>query len=274
MAYANEGDVSSCLEMFRLNIGLCRIRKDEPFLVQQLVRIAIGSLSVQTIQQVLGVLPVDEDLIEFLEEVVQSVSFDESYYLSMESERVYMAEIWEETNIAELLDWIGHPRDYAALEYWDIGRYFFAMHLDRKYFIETIPVEIEYLSRPYLEIDWSEVEKRFQDVPKLFFNSYTAIEYLINTRKTVETMNMNLQIATLALQLHRMQLETGEFPENLDGLDEEMMSDSFSGERLRYVKQENGFLLYSVGKNGIDDGGVKHPGRKQDDLSLVYSFGL
>lgn len=38
MAYANEGDVSSRLEMFRLNIGLCRIRKDEPFLVQQLVR--------------------------------------------------------------------------------------------------------------------------------------------------------------------------------------------------------------------------------------------
>jgi len=51
----------------------------------------------------------------------------------------------------------------------------------------------------------------------------------------------------------------GKYPEALDDLLGRFISgiplDPFSGEPFRYVLEERGYLLYSVGPNGIDEEG-------------------
>lgn len=74
--------------------------------------------------------------------------------------------------------------------------------------------------------------------------------------------NGRVRVALLqtAIALHRYQLQAGRYPESLDALVPEFLDalpiDLFSDEPLIYRREGDGFVLYSVGPNFIDDGGV------------------
>jgi hypothetical protein len=84
--------------------------------------------------------------------------------------------------------------------------------------------------------------------------------------------------AAIACALERYRLANGQFPENLDALVPKFMSvlphDVISGGSYKYHLTSNGwFVLYSVGWNETDDGGV--PGNtlfddKQGDWVWQY----
>jgi hypothetical protein len=50
------------------------------------------------------------------------------------------------------------------------------------------------------------------------------------------------------------------YPESLEHLVGEAVTkvpiDPFIGKAFHYQREENGFVVYSVGENGVDDGGV------------------
>ena len=74
--------------------------------------------------------------------------------------------------------------------------------------------------------------------------------------------------AAMALEVY--QKEKGAYPETLAGLVpgylREVPVDVFSGEALRYRRQGEGYVVYSVGKNGVDDGGER--GLEKDDVAV------
>lgn len=83
----------------------------------------------------------------------------------------------------------------------------------------------------------------------------------------------------LALAIYRV--EQGGYPETLGALVPDVLDavpvDSFDGQALVYRKTEDGFLLYSLGPNGVDDGGsrtdegggARFEGR---DLDMEYDY--
>ena len=77
--------------------------------------------------------------------------------------------------------------------------------------------------------------------------------------------------ATLALAAYRA--DHGHYPSGLSSLCPtylpQLPKDPFSGNDFRYVPRENDCLLYSVGANGADDGGVREdPPSNKDDISI------
>jgi len=84
--------------------------------------------------------------------------------------------------------------------------------------------------------------------------------------------------AALACALERYRLSNGQFPEKLEALQPQLLSelphDILTGEAYKYRRTDNAtFLLYSVGWNEKDDGGV--PGKsffdeKQGDWVWSY----
>src|SRR5205807_2515607 len=85
-----------------------------------------------------------------------------------------------------------------------------------------------------------------------------------------EQLGRNLQVA-FALAIH--QRETGGYSRALAELSpkylDKVPDDLFTGKPLVYRPEETGFLLYSVGPNGKDDGG-RGPGDdpKGDDIAI------
>jgi hypothetical protein len=68
------------------------------------------------------------------------------------------------------------------------------------------------------------------------------------------------QIAITVIALKRFELKHAQYPENLSQLIPDFMAavpiDPMSGDPLHYRRQsDDAFLLYSVGENGVDDGG-------------------
>jgi hypothetical protein len=68
------------------------------------------------------------------------------------------------------------------------------------------------------------------------------------------------QLTVAAIALKRFQLKHGNFPEKISELTPEFLAsvplDPVDGQPLRYRRNADGtYLLYSVGANGVDDGG-------------------
>ena len=90
-------------------------------------------------------------------------------------------------------------------------------------------------------------------------------------RTSLQTRRVNVSLTHLVFALETYRRDKGGYPDALDALREgyiaEVPLDPFSGEALRYVKEDEKYLLYSVGPNGIDDEGRNHSDEpKGDDI--------
>lgn len=76
--------------------------------------------------------------------------------------------------------------------------------------------------------------------------------------------SMRLDLTTLAMALAVYRGEHGTFPKALGQLVPDLLDavpfDRFTGDPLRYERRGNGYLLYSVGADGTDDGGNNSEG--------------
>ena len=66
----------------------------------------------------------------------------------------------------------------------------------------------------------------------------------------------------VGIACERYRLKHGRWPKSLDDLADfgfaKTPVDPFDGQPLRYLIEADGVIIYSVGKNGIDDGGDTH----------------
>ncbi len=91
------------------------------------------------------------------------------------------------------------------------------------------------------------------------------------TVQYAEAARMEMQLARVALGLRLHQLENGAFPDSLGAVApkylKEIPRDSFADTPLKYRKEGSGYVLYSVGRDEVDDHGAeKIPGSKTWDM--------
>ncbi len=100
------------------------------------------------------------------------------------------------------------------------------------------------------------------------------------TAEDVATARLDVTRLAFALRVHHA--ETGAFPKSLDALVPKYASkvptDAITGKPLRYERSKDGFLLYSVGRNGRDDGGRGYDDRPEhdresDDIAIRFPAG-
>jgi hypothetical protein len=96
-------------------------------------------------------------------------------------------------------------------------------------------------------------------------------------RKTMAAETSKRVVIT-AIALKRFQLRRGNFPEKLSELVPEFFSspplDSVDGKLLRYRHEADGtFLLYSVGEDGVDDGGDSTPAKPTTSVTWFWQRG-
>jgi hypothetical protein len=131
-----------------------------------------------------------------------------------------------------------------------------------------VVVELEKIDRT--QVTWDEVrqnENRFcQYQLRTRFNpilwAMTRLEAWSSSRRA-EMRNRrivaHLRLLTAELALHSYQSEQGHSPARLEQLAPQYLasvpSDPFSGRPLVYRPQGNNWLVYSVGEDGVDDGG-------------------
>jgi hypothetical protein len=73
--------------------------------------------------------------------------------------------------------------------------------------------------------------------------------------------------------VERFRIKHGRLPTSLDELVPEFLNavpdDPFDGRPLRFISDERGCTVYSIGVDGIDDGGVEDSDRRESDIAFT-----
>ncbi len=115
-------------------------------------------------------------------------------------------------------------------------------------------------------------ETTADDVTHFMFGLVTPAFQVLMAEEDRATMR--LQLAELAYALTEYRGMRGRYPKRLDDLSprfvEEVPEDLFTEKELRYESTADGYLLYSLGPNGIDDGGCNdcEGDPEADDLAI------
>ena len=86
-----------------------------------------------------------------------------------------------------------------------------------------------------------------------------------------------LRTAQTAIAVQRYRLAKGKLPQQLKNLVPDYLdvvpTDPFDGKELRYKKPDRGFVVYSIGEDLSDDGGVEMP-RNAKERQLIRNWDI
>jgi hypothetical protein len=120
-------------------------------------------------------------------------------------------------------------------------------------------------------LSWYELEHRRRNTigTTLVYASLGPVDSLARAKIQSELQTAGIRLGIAA---YRARLRSGSFPETIDAIPQDLLPiepiDGFTGERLKYRIWDGVPLIYSVGRDRVDNKGMIHPGSRmlQEDV--------
>jgi hypothetical protein len=280
LAELQNGQSEQALDDVKLSLRLVESVRNEPFLISHLVRIAILQITLQPVYEGLAEHKWSDAQLVMLDSELSKLDFLADYKLSMRGEMGVHGGIIRflrrhPGQFLNLANDVSGNRNMSAGEFavdtamhWHLvpSGWFYQNQLHCARAMEEF-----YL--PVADVD----QQTFK--PAMVLRANAAVE---TERKKLTPFNIlervllpalgsaaikfayaqsSTDLARTAIALERYRLAHGEFPESLDALAPQIMEkipqDVIGGQPLHYRRTDDGqFVLYSVGWNETDDGGV------------------
>lgn len=190
---------------------------------------------------------------------LDSINLFQDYLRAIESETLHQIESWNQAvsqpsdshlqpRFTQFHRWF-YPKGWARLNQVALYRVYTSVGIprvnaDAQTFVpdSVQPVEEQWISRGPLIAPDSFKDLVLQIASRFAFTQTTVLQ------------------AKIACAIERFRIDTGTFPSSLDALVPNYLSrppvDPGSGKPFIYQTIDNSYLLYSVGWNGLDDGGI------------------
>jgi len=278
IAELQNGQSEQALADVKLSLRLLAVSRSEPFLISQLVRLAMWQIALQPIWQGCVQHAWSDAQLAALEAELAKLDFPADYTLSLRGE---MALLDTETDYLRR-----HPEELEEMsgEHSEDGQN--QVNLPGGLIAHLIPAGWFYQNQfrcnrimvdfylPVADVSqgiFSPAMARSGDAalaadtksagPYNVFERLT-LPWLANAAKKFAYGQASVNLARTAIALERYRLAHGEFPESLDALAPQFIAqvppDVIGGKPLKYRRTSDGqFILYSVGWNETDDGGVQ-----------------
>ena len=280
------GQTNRAFEDVRLMLWLAQSMENEPFLISQLVRIAAQQIATQPVWEGLARHQWSEAQLKEMQEWFLRVNFAESLSHSMDAERTgaiaYMQNVIRRNNLGEALaalepslelntgpDGALAPRPPKRLIGWIIPRgwLYFEMVSHSSMLDGLVANGWDANAKVFHPRTLDENEKDFEaklNVVSATWNHHVLARLLLPALTRVSMKFSRAQAtanqAALACALERYHLAHGSYPESLSQLVPEYLAQipnqAVSEEPMKYLHTPGGYVLYSVGWDGVDDGGA------------------
>jgi hypothetical protein len=266
--------------MFRLDDGL----KDEPLLISQLVRLSGVSFILQPVGEGLAEHRWSEAQLRVLQDRLQKTDLLASIVRSTYGERdILVNPTFDRGNMNPRgIDMF--PRGWARLEQLSMNRAFHDMVFSRidlaaREISPSVNHSIDLAFKQFSDGNWFRIVVIQHSLfAKMLLPAYSRVAQKAAFAQSEEDMAM------LACALERYRLAEGHYPEQLNALVPSFVAvlphDIINGQPLKYRRNDDGrFILYSIGWNEKDDGGVvatnkeKHQDVLQGDWVWQYPEG-
>jgi hypothetical protein len=247
---AAAGNSNGCANDICLILGLAATLKSEPGAMSQLMRIAIVGIAEQTLERALNWISLDESMLQRLSTGFADSLNPNSLEFMFVGERVRMTRLY----IMEGIDSRIHALRLSGVFEQYLPFYFDVMETNFTLAAAGPPMSLK-------------MEKASDE----FFDQYTngqtwktlglyGLGHLANRDAEVKA---NARLALTALAVEQYRLSQRKVPQKLVELTpqflREVPADPYDGAPLRYRALTNGYVIYSVGSDGRDDGGKEKP---------------
>lgn len=280
------GDITTALRAIKDMARVAALRRDDPLLTGQLVRIACYSLCLSEVERLLSRASLAEPQILELQAVVSTLSAMDGFHRAMIGER------------ASGLAWFRNPNRFTGAGSSTEGNDpvnrsgsasgMFGLRLSvmeraaQALYLETF--EHVFTNAPpdsaaRLQVvgkvmgNFGAQAKRFP--PKIFSGTELPTLFLDAQRFCRLEAQREAALTALAVERYRL-LHEGRLPEALSELLPDLLPevprDPFDDQPLRYRRLEQGYVVYSVGPDRTDHGGREKPkkgGTSQFDVTFT-----
>jgi len=242
MMRADEGKIDAAVVSLEDSVKLAQSLANEPLIISQVVRFYCNRRNIGVLERLLSRTGLPDDALVRLAPAFISIDNPACIRRAIIGERCDTVNtIQHMFTFIPLWDFIGF-QDRFLLAYLDqSGRLLDAAHGD-------YPAGLDVANS---------LEERFDDSIQADASALVAGLAGISTRDA--EMCADSRCAVTALCVERYRLSHGELPHKLDELVplylKTVPTDPFDGQPLRYRKLANGYVVYSVCKDGHDDGG-------------------
>jgi hypothetical protein len=267
LVHTGEGNVNGAIDAIADILKMSDFLRNEPAVTAYMIRLGIDSYAEKAAGQLIGRRALNEQQLDRLvklftrepyighlqlglaTEIVMSRPF-----MSMSAKDFFDAMYGELSVISGVLQTTPPEVLKAGEEHWRDGR----NHLDSVMFLEQIGLLIDATEKPYKEAVQVEaaVKARCEEAKQkrfLMTSSFVPPLAEMTVRRTEMDARRRLLLTALAIEQHRLK-NMGKLPESLDGLTKG--EDPFINGAFRFRKLPRGYVVYSVGEDGVDNGGI------------------
>ncbi|MHC4543800.1 MAG: hypothetical protein ACYTDW_14190 [Planctomycetota bacterium] len=251
-------------------LGLAGSLSKEPILVSQLVRIACQALAVSAIEHTVNRTEfTDEQLIDLSQTLVNAED-PSAMTRAFAGERCAGASIFKmaASKIPPMLSIASkRPHLLGALT---IILYRFAglADMDAIIYLDLMSDYVKAIQLPPQQRQEAAdaVDTKFDETSRIHVLLHVIMPALSRCTSIDLRTAAQLRTAQAGLAIERYRLAAGKLPDSLTELMptylDAVPKDPFDGKELRYKKLETGFVIYSIGEDGNDDGGKEKPRKR------------
>jgi type II secretory pathway pseudopilin PulG len=281
---AEKGKVDEAITALRDAARAGQILAEDPLLISQLVRIACLAIAIGGTEDLLSRQKLKAPQLEHLRSVLEEIKTSDGIKQSLLGERAFALSVFERgPQAAAALSGSDSPARSQSLA---VGamKFIGLAAMDKRLMLETFKPAIAAAEQGTPEA-MKEIERTFQSAgvkarhfPPRIFSAMTlpGLER-VTAKFSAQEARRRAALVAVAIERYRLQHD-GRPPERLDALIPQFLAevptDPFDGQPLRYQNRENGYVVYSIGADGADDGGSERkPGsggsRNIDDTFVV-----
>ena len=273
----NEGE--EAMEAVVSIFGVARTLAKEPLIISQLFRFTCESIGVSAIERVVNRMGLGDEQLARLSETFAQGEDESGLLRGFVGERCAVFEALRDPDGVDPRV-LGAPQSmrllygaYRAMGLTDKGATIYLDLMDGLFDALRLP-EHERIKAA------ETIQAELQDVPKI----YVMLHMLMPAHSQIFQQSLNniarLRTVRAGLAIERYRLANGKLPENLAELVpaylDAVPKDPFDGQELRYKRLEKGYVVYSIGEDGSDDGGAerlpqgKRKGEKENwDVTFI-----
>ncbi len=275
-------DSRKAVDSICFQIALSHTLDAEPLLISRLCRGEIISSASKLVEYSLNQTTPDGATLLKLEKdftLVDEIRLSPSDFIS--DQAIFLP--YFRTNWPEIIRicWSGSdssPSLYTGIR----GRFGWVTGLfdqDAEFYLKAMQTAIDESKRPFpecLSLYTNMHEVAMEGHRRGFILGPGILEGLRNVLPREAETITHVRLATTAIAAERFRLENGRLPENLNELVPQFLSavpiDPFDGGSLRYHRLAKGYVIYSVGSDGHDDGGREKPADWKSSDKSTYDI--
>jgi len=264
---AHRADADAVARSIHAIFATCHAVEEDPILISHLVRVALAGMAVNELEYVVGSVEFSDSDLGMLRDDLRSIDFQHSLERSLMGERVTGILTFRNPGKFAVDEEMPFPvranNEDLALYLSTLAKYLAASR-------QPFPQALALSEQATLDVQevagGSQVNKLRYAFTHLLLPAVNAV-FVASARGTGNTT-----CADTSLAIEQYRRRNGKIPKKLAELVPEFLNavpiDPMDGKPLRYAINDDGYVLYSVGRNRIDDGGIMGDERLDEVFSV------